>query len=244
MIAFAPHPLFRSRLGAIASALVLLGSSGIPAGAQVQSTERAPACLDTISTSAFVRVPVYLEAKAADSSGQALLPSVDTLAVHVAAMIRSSLSESTTSLPEGEMLLQWRQVGGSVRIEVHRDGRFTLWTPPERGDTLLEPSRMLLKRSIAALSDAGTKLRWPADLPGDSVAFDLGYRWADVALDGTTRPFVVRSAAIPVFSMAMPRGKELGILRAPHIAYPPRRGPPASKASSSSISWWTALAAC
>jgi hypothetical protein len=112
-------------------------------------------------------------------------------------------------------------VGGSVRIQLHRDGRFTLWTPPERGDTLLEPSHLLLRRSLVALSDAGTKLRWPPELPGDSLAFDLGYRFADVGLDGTTRPFVVRAAAIPVFSMAMPRGKEVGMLRPPHLTYPP-----------------------
>jgi hypothetical protein len=220
MIVFALRTLARSRPRAIGTALFFLASIGAPLKAQDSEAKVARSCLDTLSPAAFVRVPVYVEDKAADSSGQALLPGVDTLALHVAAMIRSSLSESTTSLPEGEMLLQWRHVGGAVRIYVHRDGRFTLWTPPVRGDTLYDTSRELLVRSLAALGDAGRKIGWPPDVAGDSAAFDIGYRWPDVAPDGTRYPFVIRSAAIPVFSMAMPRSTELVIRRPPRITYP------------------------
>jgi hypothetical protein len=221
MIALALRTLPRSRLRAIGAALIFVASVGAPLKAQESDAKVVRSCLDTLSPAAFVRVPVYVEDKAADSSGQALLPGMDTLALHVAAMIRSSLSESTTSLPEGEMLLQWRHVGGAVRIYVHRDGRFTLWTPPVRGDTLYDASRELLVRSLAALSDAGTKIGWPPDVAGDSAAFDLGYRWPDVAPDGTRYPFLIRTAAIPVFSMAMPRSKELAIRRPPRLTYPP-----------------------
>jgi hypothetical protein len=181
----------------------------------------AHSCLDTLSASAFVRVPVYLEAKAADSSAKALLPDADTLALHVAAMVRSSMSESTTSLPEGEALLQWRQVGGAVRIVAHRDGHFTLWTPPEPGDSVRAASRLLLVQSIAALTDAGRKFGWPTDVAGDSATFDLEQRWADVTPDGTLKPLLVRAAAMPMFSMAMPRSQEVAMRRPGHLNYPP-----------------------
>jgi len=221
MIALALPRLSRTPSRAIASALVLFVSVGLPLEAQEHRSESARACLDTISPSTFVRVPVYLEAKAADSLAKDLLPGADTLALHVAAMVRSSLSESTTTLPEGEALLQWREVGGAVRVVAHRDGRFAVWTPPEPGDSVRAASRLLLVRSLVALSDAGRKFGWPADVPGDSATFDLEQRWADVTPDGTLKPLLVRVAAIPMFSMAMPRSQEVVVRYAPHVTYPP-----------------------
>ena len=221
MIALALPSLARSPSRAIASALLLVVSIGLPLRAQERGTTTAHSCLDTLSASAFVRVPVYLEAKAADSVAKALLPGADTLALHVAAMVRSSLSESTTTLPEGEALLQWREVGGAVRVVAHRDGRFTVWTPPEPGDSLRAASRQLLVRSLAALSDAGRKFGWPADVAGDSATFDLEQRWADVTPDGTLQPLLVSTAAMPMFSMAMPRSQEVVVRYAPHVTYPP-----------------------
>ena len=220
MIAPALHSLDRTRLGAIASVLVLLVSISLPMEAQALRPAVSHACLDTISADVFVRVPVYLEAKASDTSARALLPAADTLAIRVAAMIRTSLTESTKSLPEGEMLLQWRQVGSAVRIVAHRDGHFT-WTSPRDGeDSLHGPSRLLLVRALTALRDGGTKVHWPAGTVGDSVSFDLTYRWPDVGVDGTMRPILVRDAALPMFSMAMPRGKEVAVRRPPRISYP------------------------
>jgi hypothetical protein len=221
MIALALPRLARTLSRVIAGALVLFASVGLPLEAQDHQAEPARACLDTISRSTFVRVPVYLEAKAADSLAKALLPGADTLALHVAAMIRSSLSESATSLPEGETLLQWRQVGGAVRIVAHRDGRFALWTPREPGESLRAASRLLLVRAISTLSDGGRKFGWPTDIVGDSATFDLEQRWADVTPDGTLQPLLVSTAAMPMFSMAMPRSQEVVMLRPGHLNYPP-----------------------
>jgi hypothetical protein len=223
MITLALHTLARSRLGALSCVLVLLVSTSLPIGAQERRREGPHACLDTISAAAFARVPVYLEAQA-DQSTQALLPAADTFAIHVAAMVRSSLSEST-SLPEGETLLRWREVGGSVRVAVHRDGRFTWSTPRRDGeDTLSAPSRLLLVRAVTALREAGAKIGWPPDVAGDSAAFDLVSRWPDVTPTGTMQPLMVRIAAMPMFSMAMPRSKEVVVRRPPRITYPPDAG--------------------
>jgi len=213
--------MVRTRLEAISGVLLLLSGTALPIGAQQNRAETAHTCLDTISASAFVRVPVYLEAKAADSSARALLPDADSLAIRVGAMVRSSLGEPGTSLPEGELLLQWRQVGGSVRIVAHRDGHFTWPTASSSSvDTSHAPGRLLLVSALASLRDAGARIGWPASVPGDSATFDLAYRWADVAPDGTIQPLLVRMAAMPMFSMAMPRSTQVVQRRPPHITYP------------------------
>lgn len=197
----------------------------VPA-AVAQSTSGAAlmtGCLDTLSTSAFTRVPVYLEAKALDSTSRAILPGADSLAVRVAALIRLSLSDSTTSLPEGEGVLRWRQIGAPLRIAAHRDGRFTWSIPPRRsdGDTLRAPSRLLLEQALTTIRDAGTRIGWPADLSGDSLMFDLVYRWPDVAPDGSLQPLSVREA-VPVFSMAMPWSKPVVVRYQQPVTYPYR----------------------
>jgi hypothetical protein len=211
-----------TRLRAALGCLLLLAvMRGRTVDAQNHSAAAARECLDTISASAFFRVPVYLEAEAIDLATRVVLPGADSLATRVAAMVRSSLSDSITTLPEGEGLLRWRQVGGGIRTAVHRDGRLTWSIPPQRWrtDTLRAPSRQVLVQALTAVRDAGGRIAWPAEVPGDSLTFDLKYRWPDVGPDGKLRPLLVRDA-VPVFSMAMPWSKPVVVRSPPQVHYP------------------------
>ena len=108
-----------------------------------------------------------------------------------------------------------------MRIAVHRNGQLT-WSTPARADedTLREPSRLLLVQALAALRQGGVKIGWPPGVDADSLAFDLRYRWPDVDPQGMMQPLLVRVAAIPMFSMAMPRSTPVVVRRPPQITYP------------------------
>lgn len=209
------------RLRTTSSVLLLLLALGPTLGAQERDAASAHRCLDALPAGVFTRVPVYLEAKAIDTASRAILPGADSLAARVAALIRLSLSDSITFLPEGEGILHWRQVGAPVRVAVHEDGRFTWSIPPRRSesDTLRTPSRLLLEQALTTLRAAGERVRWPAIGAHDSLTFDLAYRWPDVAPDGTVQPLVVREA-VPVFSMAMPWSQPVVVRSPPQVHYP------------------------
>jgi hypothetical protein len=200
--------------------LVLLGVASV-ADAGAQGAAAAPSCLDTLSATAFHRVPVFIEARAADSAARAILPAADTLAIRVALLIQSSLGDSTTALPEGEALLRWRDVGGKVRVAAHRDGTLT-WmadAPLSGDDTLHAPMRSLLAQALGAARAAGAHIAWPSDAREDSLSFDLEVRVPDIRPPGVEQRMMARFA-VPVFSMAMPWSTEVVVRHEPTITYP------------------------
>lgn len=207
---------------AVASCAVFLTvAMSSPGGAQERDGTGVRDCLATLSPDVLTRVPVYLEAELVDSSARHILPSADTLTLEVAIMLRASLGVLGESLPEGEGLLHWRRLGGGLRIVAHRDGRFSWSSPPRQtgADTLHDQSRDLLAQALAAVREAGERVAWPVGGDGDSITFDISYRWPGISPAGTVQAMEARHA-VPVFSMAMPWEKPVAVRRQPRIRYP------------------------
>lgn len=221
MLPAQPHGRTLPRSAATTFALLLLLVKPPAAGAQAHSTLDVRACRDSLPASALTRVPIYLEAEVTDSADRAILPSADTLVIRVAQLIRTSLAEPGTSLPEADLLIPGRRLGGNLRVVAHRAGGFT-WSPAlgwAGEDTLDAPSRHLLVQALTALRQGGVRLGWPAGVQAESLTFDLEYRWSDISEGGKVHPLTARHA-VPVFSMAMPWVRPVVLRRRPHISYP------------------------
>lgn len=225
---YLPGAVARAHLTACSAlALAIVPCAVLPATAQTSSSASPPNCLTQIPASALTRVPVYLQATAADSQSRKALSGVDLLVQVVASGMRSALGATGDQLPQGDTRLTWHQLDGAVSLTLYRDGRFA-WSrvpPSDRMPRYFEPSTELLEEALANARDQGERVYIPDELVFDSLAFVLDYTWPSPGPDGTWQPLVAR-VGIPVFSLSVPSAKPVVTVRQGRVRYPedPRQG--------------------
>lgn len=210
-----------------ALALAIVPCAVSPVVAQPSTGASPTNCLAQIPSSALTRVPVYLQATAADSQSRKALSGVDLLVQIVASSIRTALGATGDTLPQGDTRLTWHQLEGAVSLTLYRDGRFA-WSPVPASDRvppLFEPSTELVERALANARDQGERVYIPDELVFDSLSFVLAYTWPSPAPDGTLQPLFAR-VGIPVFSLGVPSAKPVVTVRQGRVRYPedPRQG--------------------
>lgn len=178
-------------------------------------------CLAKLPPSVFTRVPVLIDARA-DDSASAILPAADILTQILTERIRKSLGAETGPLPQGDSIVSWRQLGGSVVVTAHRDGTFT-W----KKDTTVTADIMgtsgldILTRALAESSAGGDRIFWPEGVKQDSLSYSLSFESPGVRQNGKLDPLRVR-VANPVFTLKIPWYKAAEMSEKPHIVYPIR----------------------
>jgi hypothetical protein len=156
-----------------------------------------------------------------------MLPGVDLFTQLVATRMRSALGAAEKELPQGDSVLKWNQLSGTVSLTTYRDGRFA-WsrdTTPKPAWAFYQPSTELLERALAETRDDGELIFVPDELVFDSVAFTMSYTWPRPSSDGVV-PGMIARLAIPVFSLSVPWEKPPVTVREPRVRYPevPRLG--------------------
>lgn len=200
----------RARLAFIAVAIPVSGFA------------QPPSCLDRLSPSDFMRVPVYLVAEPSDSS-RSSLATADALLLVVAQRIGAALGDSTDRLPAGDSLHPWRTISRGVTVTVAPDGRFVWGRLRARSEIPSPPAEELVLQALSAAREAGERL--PRDTTATTLSIHLALQRPRVRSDGTVAPVEV-TRAVPVVTTVVPREEPVRQLREPRVSYPTtaRRG--------------------
>lgn len=178
-------------------------------------------CLAKLPPNVFTRVPVLIDTKA-DDSASAILPAADILTQILTERIRKSLGSETGPLPQGDSVVSWRQLGGSVVVTAHHDGTFA-W----KKDTTVTADFMgtsgldILTRALSEASAGGDRVFWPDGAKQDSLSYRLTFESPGVRQNGKLEPLKVR-VANPVFTLMIPWFKPAEMSEKPRIDYPIR----------------------
>jgi hypothetical protein len=224
--------LVRSAAVALLVAAGGLPAAALPAAAGAQAIEATPgaegadsaegaplpSCAARIPPDSLVRVVVHLEANVADSATRPILPSADLLLQLASERVQRRLGASPGTVPLGDAVVAWPDLGVRVAVTLHRDGRFT-WPATDDPAETPAPAAELLRRALADLAADGERVFWPEGLPGDSAAVELHFHHAVVRPDGTAEPLRLR-VAMPLLSLPVPRTSPVVQTRSASIAYP------------------------
>ena len=198
--------------------LVLLLLAG-RSHAQNQPIEE-DSCIDRIPASAFKRVPVFLQATA-DSAQRAVLPGAELFGQSVAFKIREMLGTREPQMAEGDSVVRWTRLSGSILVTLHRGAGLTWsaqeWSVP--ADTIQRSSMSLLYRAVEAVLNDGEFIQYPDAVDADSVFFSLSLVNPTVTEQGKMVPVVARHP-IPIFSLAIPWEKPIRVIKNPRVEYP------------------------
>jgi hypothetical protein len=189
--------------------------------AAAQKQPIAPdSCLYTIPSSAFKRVPVFLEATKQDSASRAILPSADFFTQAVAFRIRELLGAKDSKLVEADSAINWSTLWGEVVVAVKKDAPIT-WSVKEwsgRADSSERSSLRILRRAIADVVANGETVVLPDGL-GDSATFGMSFVNPRVTKEGKVIPVKARQA-VPVFTLLIPWDKSVELTKFPDVKYP------------------------
>jgi hypothetical protein len=197
---------------------VFVASVAIAISLGAQTTE----CIAKLPPSVFTRVPVLIDTTPEDSAAVAILPAADILTQIVTEHVRKTLGSETGPLPQGDAVVTWQQLGGSVLVTAHHDGTFA-W----RKDTTVTVSFMgtqgldILVKALAEASASGERVFLPEGPKDDSLSFRLSFESPGVREGGKLEQLRVR-VANPVFTLPMPWFRPGEMTKKPRIDYPIR----------------------
>lgn len=188
-------------------ALGLLLCAAAPATAQTYDTSYVlvPPSRCVVPDSLLTRVPVYAWIDLPDSGTSAFRISAENLLQDVAMHVRSLLGVAPNVLPKGEPSVRWFDSGTPLEVTARRAGRLT-WRPAAPHDTA---GAALLGRALANSLADGSFFIWDSTMVGDSVRFRVELTRPLVEMGGRVEPLELKHAAIPVFSMRVPREAEV-----------------------------------
>jgi hypothetical protein len=178
------------------------------------------ACFSTIPSSAFKRVPVFLEATQQDSTSRAVLPNADFFTQAVAFRIRELLGATDSKLVEADSAIDWGTLWGEVVVTVKKDAPLA-WTVKAwsgRADSSERSSLRILRKAIADVVANGESVMLPDGI-GDSATFGMAFVNPRVTKEGKLIPIKARQP-VPVFSLLVPWDKSVELTKFPNISYP------------------------
>lgn len=202
-------------------AIALVAALSASAGAQSVATPVAPTvqpkCVDSIPDSALTRVPVFAAVAMSDSVDRPAPPVVANMLQAVVDRLDAMLGASSGTLPQGEPTIRWDSVGRGLRVTWYRDGRLG-WRLAADIDSA-NPSPTKTARLFASALDSARAagdifMPWPDAVHADSVEIMVYFRRPRVDVTGTLMPIDER-VAVPMFTVAAPREKTVGLKRRP-----------------------------
>lgn len=184
--------------------------------AHAQSASQ-PSCLESIPDSALTRVPVFAAIAMADSSDRTVPPVAANMLQSVVDRLDTMLGAKSGTLPHGDPGIRWDSIGRGLRVTWHRDGQLG-WRIEDEIDSL-HPSPTRTARLFASALDSAqaaseTFMPWPDGFHTDSVQLMVYFRRPRIDETGTVKPIDER-VAVPMFTVAVPREKSVGLQRRP-----------------------------
>lgn len=201
-------------------------AQGVPLaqGDSAGRTTPAPSCVQSIPRESMTRVPVFASLTMRDSSHLSVPPTALIMLQAVADHIATMTGAKPPALPPGEPAITWDSIGQSVLLTWRREGRLAwrVLTDSGSAEPISTKAALLFGRALDSAQAKGeTPMPWPDDLSRDSVEMVIEFVRPTIDSVGVVTPVKAR-VAVPLFSVAAPREKEVRVVRRGMTRYPQR----------------------
>jgi hypothetical protein len=206
--------------------------TSLPAALLVLSTvadaqaPNAPArtCLASIPPEKLTRVLVSASLTMTDSARFAVPATAANMLQSLVDRVEVASGATPGVIPQGEPGIPWDSIGRGLLVTWHRDGKlgWRLEEEPDPAEPRGARAALLIAKALDDAQAAGEiVMAWPKEFTGDSVEMRIGFVRPEINEKGKLRPIEAK-VAVPMFSVAAPREKNVRIRKWPPQHYPQR----------------------